>query len=223
MRNESEFWNREEHVWLSKCIKAEVTRTRKCLKIPGVPGNERQELACGSFANSIGHSRAITLLVDTRYDGSALALARPCFDAYHRGLWLMHCATDEEVQKVGKDEKNAFPGFKTMTDAINATRLPSGALGHIREIAGTLWHSYTHGGLEQILGQLSPEGLEENYPLDSVAEVLMSADFWHLFSAAELANAADNATLASQFLARFDSYIDTLASSWWGIEKFSEQ
>ena len=222
MRNESKLWNREEHVWLSKCIKAEVTRKRKCLKILGVPGNERRELACGSFANSIGHSRAITLLVEAGYDGSALALARPCFDAFHRGLWLMHCATDEEVQKVGKAEKDAFPGYKTMMEAIN-TRLPSGSLDRIRQIAGDFWHSYTHGGLEQILGQLSSEGLEENYPPDSVGNVLMVSDFWHLFSAAELADAADNETLHSQFLARFDSYLDALALAWWGIEKFSEQ
>ena len=221
--NESESWNREKHLWQSKCIKAEVTRNRKSLKIPGVPGNERQKLACGSFANSIGHSRAITLLVDTRYDGSALALARPCFDAYHRGLWLMYCATDKEIQKVGKGGRNAFPGFDTMTNAVNAKRLPSGALGHIKEITGNLWNSYTHGGLEQIRGQLSPEGLEQNYPPDAVAEVLMSADFWHLFSAAELAKAADNASLEGQLLARFDSYIDILALLWWGIEKFSEQ
>ena len=58
-------------------------------------------------------------------------------------------------------------------------------------------------GLEQIRGQLSPEGLEQNYPPDAVAEVLMSADFWHLFSAAELAKAADNASLEGQLLARF--------------------
>ena len=47
--NESESWNREKHLWQSKCIKAEVTRNRKSLKIPGVPGNERQKLACGVF------------------------------------------------------------------------------------------------------------------------------------------------------------------------------
>ena len=135
----------------------------------------------------------------------------------------MYCATDKEIQKVGKGGRNAFPGFDTMTNAVNARRLPSGALGHIKEITGNLWNSYTHGGLEQIRGQLSPEGLEQNYPPDAVAEVLMSADFWHLFSTAEIAKAADNASLEGQLLARFDSYIDILALSWWGIEKFSEQ
>ena len=134
----------------------------------------------------------------------------------------MYCATAEEVQEVGKSKKNAFPKTDKMLAAIEERALPSGALGKIKSIVGNEWHSYTHGGSEQIRGQLSPDGLEQNYSPDSVHTVLMLADFWQLLSTAELAKAADNISLHSDFLTLFDSYIDILALSWWGIEKFSE-
>ena len=211
--DQSGAWNRNKHVWRSKCIKAEVIRKLEVPMISDLPDNERLQLACGSFANTINHSRAITLLIDTGYDGSALALARPCFEAFVRASWLMHCSTDDEIRQIGKVGRNSFPHLKLMLSAIGTKRTSMGMLGRIKESVWGLWCSYTHGDWEQILGQLSPGRLEQNYPPETVELVLMSGDFWHLLSAMELATITANIPLRNHFLARFKSYSDSFAPS----------
>ena len=42
------------------------------------------------------------VLVDRNLPGAALALARPIFESYVRGIWALYCATDDDLKKFGK-------------------------------------------------------------------------------------------------------------------------
>ena len=44
------------------------------------------------------HAALVTLLaLATPLSSSAFALGRPLFEAYVRGMWLAHCATDDQI------------------------------------------------------------------------------------------------------------------------------
>ena len=210
--NQSGSWYREEHVRQSKYIETEVTEKLDGLEIPHLRANEQLQLACGSFTNTIYHSRATTLLVENGYDGSALALARSCFEAFVAGLWLRSCANKDDVLRVGKTGKKPFPHISKMIAAIKAKRSADG-LKQIKELTWDIWNSHTHGGWEQIQGQLSPKGLKQNYSAESVSTALMSADYCHLLSAAEIAAAAGTTSLQYHFINRSNAYQQHLAEA----------
>ena len=50
------------------------------------------------------HVRATRLLLRHRLNGSAFSLMRVIFETFYRGLWLRHCATDQELADFQKDE-----------------------------------------------------------------------------------------------------------------------
>jgi hypothetical protein len=58
------------------------------------------------------HVRATCLLLRHRLTGSAFSLARVMFESFYRGLWLCHCATDQEgsrlpERRASKEETNS--------------------------------------------------------------------------------------------------------------------
>ena len=210
--NESGSWNRDKHVLWSKYIDAEVQRKLNGLKASPLSYDKRVQLVCGSLANTIGHSRAITLLIEKGHDGSALALVRPCFEAFVRALWLMWCSTDDGILQIGntKNEKNDFPCIYKMINAIKEREIGfGGGLESTKQMALEEWHSYTHGGWKQIRGQLSTEGLlSPNYDPDEVGAALVYSDQWYLLIAALFAEAADDVSLTQDFYALFDKYTE---------------
>ena len=209
-------WNRDKHVQWSKHIDAEAQRKLNGLEIPSLQYDGRAQLAYGSLANVIGHSRAITLLVAKGHDGSALALARPCFEAFVRAIWLRWCATDDKIPQISETEreKNDFPPMDRMINQIRGKKIGFDKLESIKRIAWDDWCSHTHGGWQQIRGQLSARGLlSPNYDPDKVEITLTHSDHWYLLSAALLAEAADNHILAKHFYNLFDQYDDSACRS----------
>ena len=215
--NGSGSWDRKEHVRQSRYIDAEVISKLSSLVIPQLQGSERLRLACGSFGNAIHHSRAITLLVESGHDGSALALGRSCLEAYIVGLWLRYCANEAEIRQIGEGERPP-PKINKMLALITKEGFPS-KLKWIVGLTWSTWSMHTLGGWGQIQGQLSAEGLEQNYPPEWIALTLMWADHWYLYSAAEIAAAADNKCLQHHFLSRSIAYqqLGVVMSS---LEKF---
>ena len=206
-------WGRDKHVQWSKHIDAEVQHKLNGLQIPPLQYDGRAQLAYGSLANVIGHSRAITFLVEKGHDGSALALARPCFEAFVRAIWLRWCATDDDIRQIGNtdSEKNDFPPMDRMIGRIRKNGIGFDKLESIKEMAWDDWCSHTHGGWQQIRGQLSARGvLSPTYDPDEVELTLIHSDHWCLLSAALLAEAAGNHGLAKYFYNLFDEYDESV-------------
>ena len=209
-------WNRDKHVQWSKHIDAEAQRKLNGLQIPPLQCDGRAQLAYGSLANAIGHSQAITFLVEKGHDGSALALARPCFEAFVRAIWLRWCATDDDILQIGNNasEKNDFPHMDRMIAQIRKNGTGFDKLESIKDMAWDDWCSHTHGGWQQIRGQLSARGLlSPNYHPDEVERTLIYSDHWYLLSAALLAEAADNHDLAKYFYNLFDEYDESVCQN----------
>ena len=192
----AEFLNESERtlIWVADSING--------LRLVNLPHDARLQLAVGCLHVAIEHAQAIVILVQEKCFGSALALQRPLFEAFSRGLWLRHAATKEEVGSAGRDR---FPTNKdiarTLESRLDVT-FPYLANDTWRTLCG-----YTHTGFQQISARLTRDGLRSNYSLDEVQQALRASDLIQLASAIELAGGAANERLSRAILDRLTTHV----------------
>jgi hypothetical protein len=122
----------------------------------------RERAGLSIFQQSLDINDAIIVLLENNLPGPALALARPLFESYVRGFWLLNCATEEEVDSffVGK-----YPNFPGLMKAISNDAKSGGAWIHNNKDANLpSFHDLTHGGSEHIKRRLTLAAIEPNYP-----------------------------------------------------------
>ncbi|MDE0165373.1 MAG: hypothetical protein OXL36_09780 [Bryobacterales bacterium] len=170
------------------------------LTLPGLSVNKRLRLAAGCLHIAIEHAQAIVVLTQEKCFGSALALQRPLIEAWARGFWLFHAATEEDVDRAEQDK---FPPKGEIVKALEAfdTKFPC--------LGGASWAvlcSYTLTGFEQIEARMSLAGLQSNYTLEHVRRALRCADMFQLASSIVVAEAAGNLPLAQAICDRLGTY-----------------
>ena len=182
----------------SQRIMDDVATKLNVLKVPDLSESKRLQLSCALFKLAIDHSQAIVVLVDKECNSSALALQRPCFEAFTRGMWLKWCATDPEINKVL--EKDEFPEMWKLVEKIEANEeFQLEALKCVKEKAWSHWCSLTHGGMGQIVDQWSKNGIGSNHDPVQIQQALYSANLWYLLSATQLAITAGEESLIQYF------------------------
>lgn len=193
--------------WLkqSQRIMDDVATKLDGLKVADLPESERLQIGCALFKLVIDHCQAIVVLVESGCNSSALALQRPCFEAFTRGIWVKWCITDSQVIKV--HEKAEFPTMQDLVTEIETNEVwQLGALKYVKGKAWSYWCGLTHGGMEQIVGQWSKNGIESNHDPAQIQQALHWANLWQLLSATQLALAAGEEYLIQYFSDRCKSY-----------------
>lgn len=119
-------------------------------------GTDRLCLAAALFDLVHEHSKAVCLLLDCpparRLTGSAFALLRPTFEAFVRGLWLRHCATDSEIADFANDDEIEKID-KLLQEIESKDGYDVGVLSYIKKSAWSAMCSYTHGGIFQAVSK----------------------------------------------------------------------
>jgi len=163
-------------------------------------GNKRVHLAAGCLHTAVEHGQAIVLLVAEGIHGSALALVRLQFEAYVRGIWLLHGATDESVDRAGRDK---FPPMREMiTDLEQPGCVDIGILSRVKAASWELLNSLTHTGYLQIGARLSAAGIGSNFEESHVRYALNWADVLAIHAVVGFAVIAKNETLSRLALER---------------------
>ncbi len=107
-------------------------------------------------------SNAIVVLLDARLPGPALSLARPLFEGYVRGFWLLNFASDEHVNEFLDGKCPNFPGLLA---AIGRDEETGAAWIHANSDKNlTSFHNLTHGGSEHVRRRNKDDSVEPNYP-----------------------------------------------------------
>jgi len=138
-------------VWLH-----EKTNERK------FPGGirERAGLSILQLSQDIGD--AIIVLLDAKLPGPALSLARPLFEGYVRGLWLLNSASDKQVNEFLSGKCPRFPGLLA---AIGKDQASGGAWIHANSNKNLIaFHDLTHGGSEHVKRRNKDNSVEPSYP-----------------------------------------------------------
>nr|MBI3612245.1 hypothetical protein [Nitrospirota bacterium] len=112
---------------------------------------------------------AIIVLLEAQMPGPALSLARPLFEGYVRGFWLLKCASEEQVRAFLNGKCPNFPGLLA---AIPKDAESGGAWIHANSEKNLkAFHDLTHGGSEHVKRRLRDDSVEPSYPeheLDSL-------------------------------------------------------
>jgi hypothetical protein len=170
-----------------------------------LPADERSMLAAGCFDVAIEHQAAIAVLNSSALYGSMLALLRVLSESLVRGLWLLHCATDAELQKFkrGRIDKT-FDDLVTDFEAKIGT--PSGVLSGFKATAWKAMNGFTHTGFIQVTRRHSLGQVSANYSEEEIAKALGVAGALGLVAAGQVIGMSDRADLIPKFTERMSSY-----------------
>lgn len=108
------------------------------------------------------HHFAIVFLLRHEFYSSIMALLRSVFEAYLRGLWIKHCATDTQVQKFIRGKQP--PKNECMIEAIED--LPDFGKDTLSRIKKNAWKEmcdFAHAGGLYLERWESEDGIEANF------------------------------------------------------------
>jgi hypothetical protein len=127
-----------------------------------MPANIRVKSGVAIHQQALDIGDAILLLLEARLPGPALTLARPLFEGYVRGVWLLEFASDKEINEFVNGE---CPKMNCLLAAIGRDAESGGAWIHANKDAN--WGSFndlTHGGGAHVKRRLTQNSVEPNYP-----------------------------------------------------------
>ncbi|MCI1130339.1 hypothetical protein MOQ11_00400 [Stenotrophomonas maltophilia] len=104
---------------------------------------------------SLEHAEALRTLLQAGMAPSAMALMRCQYEAFTRSVWILHCATDDQVEllslppETGTSEKG-LPMLSKMLDAFAKVSELDNLLPHLIELRVHAWaplNSFVHAGV----------------------------------------------------------------------------
>jgi len=176
-----------------------------------ISGADRCKIPGLLFDIAIEQHAAIVQLIDARLYAGAYALVRSEFEAFVRGLWLHHCATDAQIDKFLR--RDDIPKIGALIDEVEAMdgfgdKILSGIMAN----AWKGMNGYSHSGTHQITRRMSEGTIEPNYRADEILEVLRFADTMAQMALAEIAQMAGEAELLAEIQGRIGPSEDAKAS-----------
>jgi hypothetical protein len=164
-----------------------------------IPRSSRSLLSVSCHDVVIEHHLAVFTLISAKIYGSAFTLTRPIFETFVRGVWLRHCADEDDLIKYQKDKIE--PKFQTLLDAIEETEaFKSKSLSALK---GQAWHamnSYVHGGIQQISRRLSSGEIYPDFLEREIDEVVRLSQTFALLSFIQIAVESKRDDLAHEAL-----------------------
>ena len=125
-------------------------------------GGVRERTGESLLQHSLDLHDAILVLLAAGLPGPAMTLARPLFESYVRGFWLLRFASDKEIAKFNN---GAGPKFSNLLKAIGNDKESGSAWIHAnKKVNWTAFNDLTHGGSEHVRRRSTEELVEPNYP-----------------------------------------------------------
>ena len=133
--------------------------------------HERKDGGICLLQHSLDVSDAIIILLQGPLPGPAWTLARPLLESFVRGVWILHCASDEQVEKFYKGKVSKFPKLLKAMDNHDEAKLHAAWI-RAQMANEDIFHDFTHGGIEHVIRRiteneektLSNTVVQPNYP-----------------------------------------------------------
>jgi hypothetical protein len=114
----------------------------------------REIAAAALYETTAEHHSAIGLLLHFKRFSSAQALIRSCVEVSLRTVWLLQCATQEQVENIQNKSEN-WPGLEEIIGKIEGFHRRGGFIRKLIPPRSFL-NDLTHGGFMQIADRLLP-------------------------------------------------------------------
>lgn len=167
--------------------------------------DERHLLAVGCLDVALEHQAAIALLHSSGLPGSTLALLRILVESVVRGLWLLHCASGDQLLEfksgtLRKEFKDLIIEFEAKIDQS------PGVLSGFKGRSWKALNAFTHTGFMQVSRRHTPGRVEANYPEHELAQALDAAGAFGLVAAGQLIAMSDRTDLLPSLSDRMREY-----------------
>lgn len=179
-------------------------------KIDGleIPNPDRCRISAACFDMVLEHHVAIVLLTRHAIYGSAAALIRSQFEAHVRGIWLLFCASDAEIDAFKEDRlKKAFGDLIQEIEKIEA--YSGGTFSYIKERSWKVMNSLTHTGFYQVIRRNTDTEIRADYSEAEILDALSTANSFAILAGVEVANMAKNEPLAREIGDRGNRYFQS--------------
>lgn len=170
-----------------------------------IAGDRRQQIASACFDVAIEHQAAIALLCDSHLFGSMHAMMRILVESVVRGLWILHCATEAEIDRFEK--RGIDKHFGELTAEIEAAiGAHQPTLSQMKANAWVTLNDFTHTGYTQITRRHGDGVLGSNYPEDDVIKCINAAGALGLIASAQLSAMAKQDALTEAHLRKMRQF-----------------
>ena len=176
-----------------------------------MPANDRAIIAAACQDVALEHHKAIVLSTRYLFHASAFGLVRIQFEAYIRGAWLRHCASDEQVARFKECDKLDRNFGQLIADLECHEAFNVGVLSRIKAQSWKEMNSFTHTGLLQVVRRITSTTVEVMYPEEEVVGTLDFVDSIALCSAIAIVDVVlgepeEKEELATQLLERMEQF-----------------
>ena len=105
---------------------------------------------------------AILVLLEAKLPGPALTLARPLFESYVRGFWILRFASDKEIEEFNNGK---CPSLDRLLGATGNDSITGSAWIHAnKNMNWGIFNDLTHGGSEHVKRRVTQDAVQPNYP-----------------------------------------------------------
>lgn len=164
-----------------------------------VSSDVRTRLSAGCLKVAMEHQKAIILLVAKSIHASAVALLRPTFEAYVRGVWLHKCAEDVDIDNFLKDDFDK-KYYQLLEDIEKLPSHEDCVLSNAKNSNWGLLNSCTHCGIHQAGRQNTETTIEANYSEDELIEIVNAANAIGLLAGIAICDLAGDVEHATTIL-----------------------
>jgi hypothetical protein len=162
----------------------------------------KNRTASACFGIAQDHHAAIVFLMRNTFYSSSFALLRSLFEAYLRGLWLKHCATETQANEFFQGTEPP----KTMIAEIEAIPdFSSGVLSRIKKENWDAMCEFTHTGGLHLQRWQSHDAVEPKFDEEELEECLNCAELFGAMAGLEqvqLGKAGDTGANVLQLIKR---------------------
>jgi hypothetical protein len=177
----------------------------------GLPATNRVRAAASCYSIAQDHHHAIVVLLGAHLYASCFALLRVAFEAYVRGEWLALCATNAQVKKFLNGREP--PKIDILLGALEGTEtFKEGRLTLIKKQTWKTLCGYTHTGGIHVQRWNTSDGVEANYSIGELLEMLRFADIVAALSVLGILSIANDVTAAEKLLERLKARVSTAAA-----------
>ena len=147
--------------------------------------DRRGKVAVALLQHSLDVADAIIILA-TKLLGPALALARPLLEGFVRGVWILKCASDEQIERFAEGNPPNFPELLQAMDDGDIAKTHASWIRQNIDANKEYFHDFTHGGIKHALRRISETALEPNYPEHELKYIVGLATEVHIRVGCEL-------------------------------------
>ena len=131
-----------------------------------LPSKETNVAGVCLLQHSLDVADATIILLEHDLQGPAWTLARPLLESFVRGIWILQCASDEQVENFRNGKCPLFPELlKAMADHDEAKLHADWVRAQTKN--KDIFHDFTHGGIEHAMRRITKKDeetvVEPNY------------------------------------------------------------